>query len=186
MHLLRPFLKTPRGKTHLLVITDRYSKFPRTVALSKSMLFSVEAAFTHHWLFTYGPPRSVLSDNGPPFSNKFLQAACRILVIRNFFTTAYNPKSDGKTERYNSTFASALCAYVEDNLTDWDLYAPAVTFAYNTQVHSTTVMRSFDLVLSRDITSLSLSHQCRKRQSSRDWPESVGSISCRVLFACTD
>ena len=52
--------------------------------------------------------------------------------------------------------ASALRTYVGDNLTDWDLYTPAVTFAYNTQVDSTTGVRSFDLVLSRDIPSLSV------------------------------
>ena len=156
MDLLGPFLRTPRGHTHLLVITDRYSKLTKTVALGKTDAYAVGVAFVHNWVFTYGPPRSVLTDNGPPFSSKFLQTACIALGIRNQFTTTYNPKANGQAERYNRTLAAALRAYVSDNCTDWDIYAPAVTFAYNTQVHSTTGLRPFDLVLSRNIPSLTL------------------------------
>ena len=63
---------------------------------------------------------------------------------------------NGQAERHNRTLGAALRAYVGDNQTDWDVYAPAISFAYNTQVHSTTGMRPFDLVLSRDISSLTL------------------------------
>ena len=124
MDLLGPFLKTRRGNTHILVITDRYSKLTRIVALSKTDAYAVAEAFVSHWVFTYGPPRSVLTDNGPPFSSKFLQAACITLGIRNLFTTTYNPKANGQAERYNRTLAAALRAYVGDNHADWDLYAP--------------------------------------------------------------
>ena len=156
MDLLGPFLRSPRGNTHLLVITDRYSKLTRTVPMRKTDGFSVAKAFVHDWVFTYGPPRSVLTDNGPPFSGKFLQSACGLIGIRNLFTTTYNPKANGQAERYNRTLGAALRAYVADNLTDWDIYAPAITFAYNTQVHTTTGLRPFDLVLSRDIPSMTL------------------------------
>ena len=72
------------------------------------------------------------------------------------FTKTYTPKTNGKAERYNRAFVVALRAYFSDNQTDWDLYAPVVTFAYNKQVHSTTEMRPFDVVLSRDVPSLTI------------------------------
>ena len=166
MDLLGPFLKTPRGNTHILVITDRYSKLTRTVPMAKTDAYSVAVAFTQNWVFTYGPPRSVLTDNGPPFSSKFLQTVCIALGVRNLFTTTYNPKANGQAERYNRTLAAALRAYVSDNQMDWDIHAPAITFAYNTQVHSTTGMRPFDLVLSRDIPSLTM--EARPQEGAKE------------------
>ena len=38
---------------------------------------------------------------------------------------------------------------MDDNPGEWDVYAPALTYAYNMQVHRTTGTRPFDLVLSR-------------------------------------
>ena len=42
-----------------------------------------------------------------------------------------------------------LRCYVDDNPQDWDRYAPALTYAYNTAVHRSTGTTPFDLVLSR-------------------------------------
>ena len=46
--LLGPFLRTPRGHTHLLVITDRYRKLTKTVALGKTDAYAVSVAFVYN------------------------------------------------------------------------------------------------------------------------------------------
>ena len=156
MDLLGPFLKTPRGNTHLIVITIRYSKLTKVMPINKTDAYTVAKAFVHQWVFNNGPPRSVLPDNGPPFSSKFLQTAYITLGVRNQFITTYNPKANGQTERYNRTLGAALRAYAGDNHTDWDVHAPAITLAYNTQVHTATGMHPFDLVINREIPSLTI------------------------------
>ena len=45
MDLLGPFLKTPPGNKHILVITDRYSKLTRTTAIEKTDAYAVSVAF---------------------------------------------------------------------------------------------------------------------------------------------
>lgn len=64
MDLLGEFVRTPRGNRWLLVIADR---LVRTISLSPITSYEVARAFVTHWVFTYGPPVSVLTDNGPQF-----------------------------------------------------------------------------------------------------------------------
>ena len=72
------------------------------------------------------------------------------------FTTAYHPQTNGQAERYNRTLLSALRKYVAEDLRDWDKFANAITYGYNTQVHRSTGVAPFDLVLSRPPTHLAV------------------------------
>ncbi len=62
--ILGPFRKTKNGHENLLVITDRYSKLTRAVPLRSTTAHAVATAFCDHWVFAYGPPVFLLSDNG--------------------------------------------------------------------------------------------------------------------------
>jgi transposase InsO family protein len=60
---------------------------------------SVARAFVDHWTYMYGPMVSLLTENGPKFTAKFFQAACAELGINKTYTTAYQPKTNGKVKR---------------------------------------------------------------------------------------
>ena len=128
-------ITTKRENRYILVISDRYSKLVRTVPLKNISAANIAQAFVHHWVFVYGPPVKLLSDNGTQFTARFFQNVCRILGIRNVFTTTYHPQANGQVERFNRTLTSALRKYVGEHLKDWDLFSDAITLAYNTQVH---------------------------------------------------
>ncbi|CDF38075.1 unnamed protein product [Chondrus crispus] len=89
--ILGELITTKRGNRYILVISDRYSKLVRTVPLKKISAAHIAQAFVHHWVFVYGPPFKLLSDNGTQFTARFFQNVCRILGIRNVFTTTYHP-----------------------------------------------------------------------------------------------
>jgi hypothetical protein len=108
----------------------------------------VAVAFCH-WVFIYGPHQNLLSDNGPQFSSKFFQACCQILGVKQAFTTPYHPQANGQVERHNRTILSQPRKYIGYHQDDWDLFNRALTYAYNTQVHSSTNVSPFELVLSR-------------------------------------
>ena len=147
--LLGPLPTTTRGHKYILVITCRYSKLTKTVPLRTITAYAVAKAFCEHWVFVYGPPVTLLSDNGKQFVAKFFLAVCKILGTRNVFTTTYHPQTNGQTERFNRTLKAALRQYIAEHQTDWDNYSHAITFGYNTQVHSSTGLAPFELVLSR-------------------------------------
>ena len=157
--LLGPLLRTRRGHEHLLVITDRFSKLVRTVPMKRITAGDVAKAFVTYWIFVYGPPVKVLSDNGKQFTAKFFMDVCRILGVKNVFTTTYHPQTNGQAERFNRTILTALRHYTAEHPKDWDLFTDALTYAYNTQVHSTTQVAPFELVVSRKPPPLAIESQ---------------------------
>jgi hypothetical protein len=104
----------------------------------------------------YGPPVSLLSDNGPQFNAKVFQAVCSEFGIRKIFTTAYHPQTNGQVERYNRTILASLRGYVAKRQGDWDDFTSAITFSYNCRVHSSLGMPPFELALTRPHPTLAL------------------------------
>eukprot|EP00171_Calliarthron_tuberculosum_P018817 IDg18817t1 len=78
-----------------------------------------------------------------------LHTVYRILGVKPQFTTTYHPKANGQTERFNRTILSSLRRFIADHPKDWDLYTDALTYAYNTQAHSSTGYAPMDLTISR-------------------------------------
>lgn len=107
-------------------------------------------------MFSYGLPRTLLSDNGPQFVAKLFQEVCRILGTRNNYASTYHPQTNGHVERMNKTIVSMLRHFVADNQGEWDIYAPLVAHAYNTQVHRSTGATPFELVVTRPPPTLGL------------------------------
>ena len=112
MDILGPLPKTKKGNRYLLVICCRFSKLTQVVPLRTVTAYNLAIAFCSHWIFKYGPPRSVVLDNAQYFTAKFFQAVCRHLGIANKFVTTYHPQSNGQVERYNRTIAAMLRNYV--------------------------------------------------------------------------
>ena len=162
--ILGKLITKSRGNRYILVISDRYSKLVRTVPLKKISAVHIAQAFVHNWVFVYGPPVTLLSDNGTQFTAKYFQNICRILGTRNVFTTTYHPQANGQVERFNRTILSALRKYTGDHPKDWDLFSDAVTLDYNTEVHRTTNIAPFELLLARAPRSLTLQARSQLEQ----------------------
>ena len=154
--ILGPLPKTAHGNRFLLVISDRFSKLTRTIPMRTTTALAVAKAFCTHWVFAYGPPKFLLSDNGTQFTAKFFIEVCRELGIAKVFTTAYSPQTNGQVERFNRTILNALRTYVANSQTDWDDYTAAITFGYNSRVHASLGYAPFELVLSRPPPSLTM------------------------------
>ena len=154
--ILGPLPKTNHGNRFLLVMTDRFSKLTRTVPLRSTSAYAVAKAFCDHWVFTYGPPCHVLTDNGPQFASKFFLATCRELGIEKVFSSAYHPQTNGQVERFNRTILNSLRGYVSERQDDWDEYTSALTFAYNCRIHTSLGLAPFELVLSRPPPTLAV------------------------------
>ena len=103
----------------------------------------------------YGPPLRLLADNGSQFISKLFQEICRLLGLKNLFTSTYHPQTNGQVERFNRTIIAAIRPYASNHSHDWDLITDALTHAYNTEPHEPTSVAPFELVLSRPPPPLS-------------------------------
>ena len=136
--ILAPLPKSARGYIFMLVISDRFTKLTQVVPLKLITPYDVAVAFVEHWVFKYGAPATLLPDNGSQFVAHFFRRVCNILPVHSIFTTTYHPQTNGQVERFNRTLAAMLRCYVENNPGIWCPYAPALCYAYNMFVHSTT------------------------------------------------
>ena len=144
------FIKT-RHNEYLLVTTDRFRKFTKTIPMKGNSVVEVARCFVNKWVLNYGPPTEFISDNGGCFTSKVFLDVCIILSINNNFTTTYYSQANGQVERYNRTILAALPTYMADHTKDWDFYTDALTYAltnaYNFLPHTSTDVAPFNLVL---------------------------------------
>ena len=55
--LLGPLPKTAHGNQHVLVTTDRFSKFTRSIPLRTTIYSVVVTESLDNWVYVYGAPR---------------------------------------------------------------------------------------------------------------------------------
>ena len=72
-----PVPATKAGNRFILVITDRFSKLTKCVALRRITAISVASAIIDAWVACYGPPDRILSDQGPLFMSNFFIAVMK-------------------------------------------------------------------------------------------------------------
>lgn len=129
-------------------MTVRFSKMTHTVPLKKITALDVAHAFVHHWVLYYGPSAAILPDNGSPFVSKLFQFVCRMMRTKNAFTKTYHPQTNGQAERFNHTLLDGLRVFVSEHPKSWHEYSGLITYAYSTQVQSSSGVAPFQLVLS--------------------------------------
>jgi hypothetical protein len=81
---------TKSGNKYLVVFGDRYSKAMRFVAVPNITIETLARAFVLDWVAVYGIPLLLLTDNGTLCISKFFQTVCRLLGVKQLFTTAYH------------------------------------------------------------------------------------------------
>ena len=104
----------------ILVIVDRLTK----MVYYKSVKVTIDApglaeviidiVMRHH-----GLPDLIVTDRGLLFTSKFWSSLYYILGIKRKLSTAFHPKTDGQTERQNSTIEAYLWAFVNFEQNDW-------------------------------------------------------------------
>jgi len=98
-----------------LVITDRFAKLTKCVALLRISAISVVSAINYAWVSASEPPDWILSDQGPQFRSNFFIAMMKMLGIETVRTMADHPQTNGEVERFNRTMVTQLQHYVADD-----------------------------------------------------------------------
>jgi transposase InsO family protein len=149
------FPHSRRGFKHLLTMIDRFSRFVAVVPLKNSRSATVIAAILKHWIYRFGVPEFILSDNGPQFTAKVFKQFRNLYHFKHRTSARYHPQTNGMIERFHRYLKQrAVLAGIDKNLDflsgdEWeDLLAPIV-FAYNATVTRMTGYSPHELVHSR-------------------------------------
>jgi len=156
MDLLGPVPRTAAGNEHPLVMVDRFSTITRAIPLQWIGAETIAAPVLDNWVAAFGPPATVVSDNGLQFRSTFFQGDCSLLGISNRYSTTYHPQKNGQVERYNRTIVGQLRTYVEDHQDRWDELVSMLTLAYNSRPHQSTGVAPLEFVTPERVRSLSV------------------------------
>ena len=112
-----------------MTIVDFATKYPEAVALPR--IETERVAETLLDVFSrVGFPTEILSDKGSQLTSDLMKEVCRLISLKQLFTTPYNPKCNGLCERMNGVLKSMLKKMCQEKPKDWDRYLSAVLFAY--------------------------------------------------------
>jgi len=81
---------------------------------------------------------SVLSDLGTEFQNQLWSEIFRLFGIQRLRTSAWNPSTNGRIERWHRTMNSMLGKILDVCQKDWPEQLKFVVAAYNSTVHNAT------------------------------------------------
>ncbi|KAJ0430223.1 putative nucleotidyltransferase, Ribonuclease H [Helianthus annuus] len=143
-------LPPSHGKTVIMVVVDRLSKYGHFIALPSSFSSSTVAeAFVNEIVRLHGIPTDIVTDRDPRFMTDFWNDLHRLQGTHLSFSSAYHPQSDGQTEVLNKTLEMYLRCYVLDHPKDWFRFLPWAEFWYNTSFQTSAKMSPFEVLYGR-------------------------------------
>jgi len=135
-------------------MVDRFSKLTRVSALSREDAEAVASAFCDTWVASYGPPDTLLTDNGPQLTSTLFRGVFQLMEITDLYSTTYHPQTQGQVERYNQTIVAQLKAYVENHQDTWDVLFSVLTLAYNSRPQQSTGVAPLEFVVPERVRKL--------------------------------
>ncbi|CAF3385296.1 unnamed protein product [Rotaria socialis] len=149
MDYVGPVPQSKSGNKYFLVLTDLFSKFVITKAVSDNTSTTAAQFLLYDVFMTYGVPFEIITDNGKHFSSSLYESLLKLTKCCHIKTTPYNPQANGQCERHNATLVPNLVALSNQSRSNWDDKLVATTFNYNATRHDSTGYTPFELMFAR-------------------------------------
>lgn len=95
---------------YLLTIIDAYTRWLEAVPLIDISAASVAHGFLSAWVSRFGPPLTLITDQGAQFRAELMAEFTKLFGIHHIRTSAYNPRANGLVERAHRSLKAALRA----------------------------------------------------------------------------
>jgi len=141
---------TKKGHKYLFVLVDILTRYATAIPLADKSAHRISVALKRCVLQDklLGSPAQIVSDNGLEFANATLKRLFRRYGIRHIFTTPYNPKGNGTTERLNRTLLSLLRGILTPGI-EWDMAISSVLDIYNNCPHASIGISPYEAITGR-------------------------------------
>lgn len=134
---LGPLPQSIDGNKYIFVVTDYCTRTVIAKATPNGTAAEATKFFLHDVILKFSAPKTIITDRGTEFCNELFKSVTEYFNSIHRRTTAYHPRTNGLTERFNKTLADMMSHYVSESHDDWDRFLPFLVHAYNTAVHDT-------------------------------------------------
>ena len=127
-----------------MVVVDLYTKMAHFIGLETNAT-AKEVADTFHkgvWKLD-GLPTEIISDRDARFSGEFWEELSKALGSKRRMSTAYDPQTDGQTERTDQVLEGYLQNFVNYDQDPWYQKLPLAEYAFNNSRASAHKLPSF-------------------------------------------
>ncbi|XP_074290313.1 uncharacterized protein LOC141617043 [Silene latifolia] len=111
--------KSSAGHLYILAGTDYFSKWTEAVPLREVKKENVVDFVRTQIIYRYGVPRYIITDNGKPFFNNFMDALIEKFKFAQHKSSMYNAPANGLAEAFNKTLCNLLKKMVSKSKRDW-------------------------------------------------------------------
>jgi len=138
--------KTKRGNRWLLVAVDHATDWPVVKAVPEATEEAVAEFLYHDIVIHYGCPNEIVTDRGANFLAKTLKRYLNIMGVNHLKTSAFHPRTNGKTERYNGILNNILSKLTGLEKNKWDEFLPQALWVTRIRPHATHGKSPYELV----------------------------------------
>ena len=155
--IVGPLPMSQSGNRYIVTMIDKFSRYCMLVPVPDVTALSVIKAIDR-WITTFGPPKSILSDNGPQFiSNIYRDYLDNHKNIKYRYTSTYHPQCNGQIERLHRWIKERLTLISYDGglnfvngEDDWADYLGIIQYTYNSTPNLATTYSPMDIVIGRN------------------------------------
>ena len=149
--IIGPFPRTKRGNCYIMTVQCSFTKWVEAYALPNQRAKTCARALVDNWVYRYGAPDAIHTDQGRNFESRLFSALCQMLEIKKSRTTAYHPAGNRHVENTNKTVKNLLMAKVDSEPETWDQHLGPCLMAYRSSEHSSTGYTPFSLMFGREV-----------------------------------
>jgi transposase InsO family protein len=138
------------GKSVILTVVDRFSKYAHFIALSHPYsAASVARAFFDGIVRLHGFPTSIVSDRDPVFTSHLWRDLFQLAGVKQRLSTAFHPQTDGQSEVVNRIIVMYLWCVTGDRPRAWVDWLSWAEYCYNTSFQTALRATPFEVVYGR-------------------------------------
>jgi transposase InsO family protein len=150
MDSITGLLRTSKGCDSIWVIVDRLTKVAHFIPVKTTYKGSqLVELYTARIMSLHSVPKKIVSDRGSQFTSRFWKSFHENMDTKLNFSSAYQPQTDGQTERTNQVLEDMLRACALQHGSSWDKSLPCAKSLYNNSYQASLKMSLFEALYGR-------------------------------------